>query len=200
MNIRNAIFQGSAPSFSDCPKSDTPEFALIGRSNVGKSSLVNLLTRQKGLAKVSAVPGKTQLINFFSIDRQWTLVDLPGYGYAKVNKGKRDTFSTLIIDYLLKRPNLRLTFVLIDSRLEPQQIDIDFVRWLTDSGVSYGLIFTKIDKLSKAALQRNVDAFLNRIREFSIVDDRPVLLSSSQTGAGRLDILRVIGEELEAGV
>ncbi len=200
MNIRNAVFQGSAATFSACPKPEVPEFALIGRSNVGKSSLVNLITRQKGLAKVSATPGKTQLINFFSIDRRWTLVDLPGYGYAKVDKGKRDLFGALIIDYLLNRPNLRLTFVLIDSRLEPQPIDLDFLRWLTDSAVPYGLIFTKIDKLKPAAVRNNVDAFLARVREFSIVDDRPVLLSSAHTGAGRTDILRVIQEELEAQV
>jgi len=200
MNIRNVVFQGSAASFPACPKPEVPEVALIGRSNVGKSSLVNLITRQKGLARVSATPGKTQLINFFSINRQWMLVDLPGYGYARVERAKRDLFGTLIIDYLLNRPNLRLTFVLIDSRLEPQTIDLDFLKWLTDNGVPYGLIFTKIDKLKPGAVRKNVDAFLARAREFSIVDDRPVLLSSSQTGAGRTEILRVIQEELEAQV
>lgn len=199
MNIRSALFLGSAPAFADCPASESPEFALIGRSNVGKSSLVNMLTRSKALAKVSAVPGKTQLINFFGINQQWTLVDLPGYGYAKVAKSQREGFGVLISEYLQQRTNLALTLVLIDSRLTPQQIDLDFLQWMTESGLPFGLVFTKTDKLSRTAVQRNVDGFLARVREFT-TEERPMLWSSAQTGTGRLEILKLIGELLEAGV
>ncbi len=147
MQIRSAIFQSSAPDLASCPESDRSEIAFIGRSNVGKSSLINMLTGQKGLAKVSATPGKTKLINFFLINDRWHLVDLPGYGYAKVSQRDRGTFSIAIAEYLEDRPNLQHVFVLIDSRLPPQAIDLEFLEWMTARARPFSLVFTKADKL-----------------------------------------------------
>ena len=172
-----------------------PEFALIGRSNVGKSSLINMLTRSEGLAKVSHVPGKTQLINYFTINSAWTLVDLPGYGYAKVGKTERGAFSAFVSDYLEHRPNLLGTFVLIDSRLAPQSLDLEFLRWMVGYGLAFILVFTKSDKLSKAAIQKNIGAFLNRMREIT-KEEATYVLSSSKKGDGRSDILALIDSAL----
>lgn len=191
MKITTAAFQGSSPDLASCPTSSLPEFALIGRSNVGKSSLINMLTRSEGLAKVSQIPGKTQLINFFSINNTWNLVDLPGYGYAKVGKKERGGFSAFVSDYLQHRPNLLGTFVLIDSRLAPQNLDLEFLHWMVTSGLAFILAFTKTDTLSRNATLKNVEAFLSRMRE--ITEESPAyVLSSSKDGQGRSEILDLI--------
>ena len=201
MIIRSTSLLGSAPDLISCPSSALPEFAFIGRSNVGKSSLVNMLTRVKGLARVYDTPGKTRLINFFTVNKSWTLVDLPGYGYAKVAKKDRANFSSFVSDYLQNRPNLLGTFVLIDSRLTPQKIDLEFLHWMVGCGLPFILIFTKTDKLSRTAAQANIDAFLLRLQEIS-PDAPPVLTSSSKLSHGRSEILELIetalAEEPEA--
>ncbi len=195
MKIASALFQGSSPDLASCPKSSLPEFALIGRSNVGKSSLINMLTRSEGLAKVSQVPGKTQLINFFTINNAWNLVDLPGYGYAKVGKSERSSFSAFVSDYLEHRSNLLGTFVLIDSRLSPQSLDLEFLNWMVERGLAFILAFTKTDTLSKKAVQKNIETFLTRMRE--ITEEAPAyVLSSSIEGHGRSEILGLIESAL----
>ena len=195
MKITTAVFQSSFPDLASCPTSSSSEFALIGRSNVGKSSLINMLTRSEGLAKISQVPGKTRRINFFKINNTWTLVDLPGYGYARVGKTERSAFSTFVSDYLQHRPNLLGTFVLIDSRLTPQNLDLEFLNWMVGSGLAFILVFTKTDKLSKGAAQKNIESFLIRMREFT--EEEPVyVLSSSKDGGGRSDILGLIDSAL----
>lgn len=195
MIIRSATLQGSAPDVESCPDSDLPEFAFIGRSNVGKSSLINMLTRKRGLARVSSTPGKTSLLHFFAINEQWTLVDLPGYGYAKVAKKDRKKFDALITGYLQNRQNLVCTFILLDVRLTPQEIDLTFVRWMVECGLPLVLVFTKADKVSKKVAQANVDEFLERMKE--IAEESPlVLLTSSETGAGRTEMLGLIHSAL----
>jgi len=193
--IRSAILQGSSPDLASCPVSELPEFALIGRSNVGKSSLLNMLTRVKGLARISSTPGKTRLINFFTINGNWTLVDLPGYGYAKVARKERASFSAFVSDYLLHRSNLLGTFVLIDSRLDPQPIDLEFLEWMVTSGLPFILVFTKSDKLSPKAMQKNIDAFLEKLR---VISETPphFLTSSSKVGEGRAEILHLISDAI----
>lgn len=193
--IHSTAFMGSAPDLASCPASALPEFAFIGRSNVGKSSMINMLTRVKDLAKVSDTPGKTQMINFFNVNKKWTLVDLPGYGYAKVGKKGSANFGAFVSDYLLNRPNLVGTFVLIDSRLTPQKKDLEFLQWMVESELPFGLIFTKTDKLSKGALQANIDAFLIRFQEISS-DVPDVLTSSSKLSHGRSEILELIATTL----
>lgn len=196
MIIRSATLLLSAPDLATCPESDRLEFAFIGRSNVGKSSLVNMLTRVKGLAKVSSTPGKTRLINFFTINESWTLVDLPGYGYAKVARQDRARFSSFVADYLQHRPNLRGTFVLLDSRLPPQKLDLDFLHWMVGCGLPFILVFTKTDKLTRSAAQANINAFLEKFREIS--EEAPeVLLSSAKDGVGRAEILRTIASAMD---
>jgi len=195
VKILSATFKASSPDLASCPESALPEFALIGRSNVGKSSLINMLTRSQGLAKVSQVPGKTQLINFFTINNTWNLVDLPGYGYAKVGKKDRGKFSALLADYLQHRPNLRGTFVLIDSRLSPQTLDLEFLNWMVGCGLPLILAFTKTDALSKGAVQKNIETFLLSMRE--ITEEEPAyVLSSSKDQQGRKEILHLIGDAL----
>lgn len=195
MKILTAVFKASSPDLASCPESALPEFALIGRSNVGKSSLINMLTRSQGLAKVSQVPGKTQLINFFTINNTWNLVDLPGYGYAKVAKKERGKFSAFVSDYLQHRPNLRGTFVLIDSRLSPQALDLEFLNWMVGCGLPLILAFTKTDTLSKGAVQKNIETFLDSMRE--ITEEEPTyVLSSSKDQQGRKEILHLIGDAL----
>ncbi len=196
MIIRSATFLGSSPDLASCKPSDLPEFALIGRSNVGKSSLVNMLTRVGDLAKVSATPGKTRLINFFAINKSWTLVDLPGYGHAKVSQEERVRFYSSISDYLQNRPNLLMTFVLIDSAIPPQQIDLDFLSWMADCEKPFSLIFTKTDRRSRTATQANIDAFLARLQEISD-EPCPHLASSAKLSHGRAEILKLISGILE---
>lgn len=196
MIIRKSSWLASAASFKQCPASHSPEFSFIGRSNVGKSSLINALTNSKGLAKVSATPGKTRLINFFSIDQRWNLVDLPGYGYAKVGRKERAGFAKIITDYLQKRQNLSGTFVLIDSRHSPQRIDLEFLHWMVSAGLPFILVFTKTDKLSAAAAEKNKDAFLAALQ--SVADDMPdYIFSSAKLGKGRKEILDIISASLD---
>lgn len=195
MIIRSADFDTSAASISACPPAGLPEFPFIGRSNVGKSSLLNMLAGRKALARVSSRPGHTQLINFFTINNEWRVVDLPGYGYVKLPAGTREKFAEVITGYLTGRPPIRRVFVLIDSRLEPQRIDLDFLGWLMECGVPYALVFTKSDKLKPAAVTRNVAAFEAALGE--LTDGKPpVFISSSETRAGRAELLKYIGSQL----
>ena len=191
MKIVEAKFLMSNSEYSKCPKPDKPEYAFIGRSNVGKSSLINSLVQKKDLAKTSQVPGKTQLINHFSINQQWYLVDLPGYGYAKVSKTEREKFEKMIIDYLSLRSNLVCTFVLIDVRHEPQKIDLAFMETLGEKGIPFYIVFTKADKLSPTAVGKNVEAYIEKMQE--TWDEVPqYFVSSSVNGTGRNDILAEI--------
>ena len=191
-----AKFKCSSEKISQVPKDDLKDIAFIGRSNVGKSSLVNMITGVKNLAKVSGTPGKTKLINHFLINDSWYLVDLPGYGYAKVSKTARGEFSKIITDYVLKCEKMHFLFVLVDSRLEPQKIDISFLELLGENGIPFGIIFTKTDKLSQAQLNRNVTAYKKRLLE-QWEELPPMLLSSSEKGSGREEILSFIEACLE---
>lgn len=198
MQIKSAVFRLSATGISGVPEWKLPEFAFIGRSNVGKSSIINMLTNRDGLAKVSATPGKTQMLNFFQINESWSLVDLPGYGYAKVAKSAKINFNELVGDYLEQRENLRMVFVLIDSRLTPQPIDLDFIDWLGETGVPFALLFTKADKQSAGKTKIVVDAFVASLPAH-LAGVPQVLVSSSKTGSGRGDVLRRIERELQGG-
>lgn len=186
-----AKFKCSSEKISQVPKDDLKDIAFIGRSNVGKSSLVNMLTGIKGLAKVSGTPGKTRLINHFSINDSWYLVDLPGYGYARVSKSTRGEFSKLITDYVLKCEKLHFLFVLVDSRLEPQKIDLRFIELLGEHGIPFGIIFTKADKLSQAQLNRNIKTYKQTLAE-QWEELPPTFISSSEKGLGREEILTFI--------
>jgi GTP-binding protein len=188
MKIKSSVFNRSATDLKSCPQSAMPEVAFIGRSNVGKSSLINLITERRDLAKVSGTPGKTKLLNFFTINNNWTLVDLPGYGYAKVSQQQRYEFSQAVSEYLEKRENLRCVFVLIDSRLEPQDIDVVFVRWLERCDVPLVLVFTKTDKESASRVQRNIELFTRQLTENTMAMPE-VITSSIKSKAGRAEIL-----------
>ena len=190
-----AKFKCSSERISQVPKDDLKDIAFIGRSNVGKSSLVNMLTGIKGLAKVSATPGKTRLINHFLINDSWYLVDLPGYGYARVSKSARGEFAKIITDYVLKCQKMHFLFVLVDSRLEPQKIDLSFIELLGQNGVPFGLIFTKADKLSQAQLNRSITTYKRTLAE-QWEELPPMFISSSEKGTGRDDILAFIEEAL----
>lgn len=159
MIIKTTDFVKSSQKWQDCPEGNLPEYAFIGRSNVGKSSLINAMMNHKYLAKTSQTPGKTQLINHFLINDQWYLTDLPGYGYAKVSKSLRKDFEKLITNYILNRNNLVNIFVLVDSRLTPQNLDLEFIQWCGETGVPFSIVFTKADKLKPNAVQKNVDAY-----------------------------------------
>ncbi len=198
MKIKSAEFKLSAPDLASCPKSALPEFAFIGRSNVGKSSLINLLTERRELAKVSDTPGKTKLINFFLINGTWHLVDLPGYGYAEVARKEHAGFARAVTDYLAQRRNIACVFVLIDSRLPPQRIDLEFLNWLASCDVPFALVFSKIDKLSAAQLQANIALFRPRLLE-ALTDAPPIFTSSAKTKSGRMEVLNFIAETLAAG-
>lgn len=195
MRFKSATFAISAKNLEACPDWPHPEVAFIGRSNVGKSSIINMLTSKDGLAKVSATPGKTQLLNFFVIDEKWSIVDLPGYGYAKVAKEQKMDFLQSVGDYIAGRDNLAFVFVLIDSRLPPQRIDLDFVQWLGGCSVPFSFIFTKTDKQSAGKTKANIEVFMQAIDQ--ILPDRPgVFTSSSKERAGRAEILRFINERI----
>ena len=195
MKIKSALFDTSAPDLKSCPPSALPEFAFIGRSNVGKSSLINLLAERRELAKVSVTPGKTKLINFFTMNDTWSLVDLPGYGYASVGQQRRDEFNQSVSDYLHKRKNIFCVFVLIDSRLPPQPIDLQFVRWLASVSVPFVLVFTKTDKQSAARSQVHIGRFRQTLAEGGVAVPE-IFASSSKTKAGRADILGFIESTL----
>lgn len=191
MEIKSAEFVISNTDVSKCPQHSMPEYAFIGRSNVGKSSLINMLTNRKGLAMTSATPGKTLLINHFLINKNWYLVDLPGYGYAKRGKSQQDQLTRIINDYILERPQLTSLFVLIDSRHEPQKIDLEFIEWLGENAVPFGIIFTKADKLGRGRLTENVTRFLDTLRE-QWEELPPHFITSSLDKSGRDDVLDYI--------
>ena len=193
MKIKSAEFVISNTDVSKCPQGGMPEYAFIGRSNVGKSSLINMLTGHKGLAMTSSKPGKTLLINHFIIDKKWYLVDLPGYGYAQRSQKVQGQISSIIERYVMQREQLTSLFVLVDSRLKPQKIDLDFITWLGENGVPFGIIFTKVDKLSKAKVDDNVQAFLDTLRE-EWEELPPYFLSSAEKGTGKEEILGYIEE------
>lgn len=191
MIIKGAEFVISNTNVSKCPEGNLPEYAFIGRSNVGKSSLINMLTQRNKLAMTSATPGKTLLINHFIINNEWYLVDLPGYGYAKRSKSQQEKLQEIISDYILKREVLTNLFVLIDSRLEPQVIDLEFIEWLGKNNIPFGIIFTKADKLKGGLLKKNVQQFLNKLQE-QWEELPPYFISSSEKGLGRNEILDYI--------
>jgi GTP-binding protein len=196
MKIQSAEFELSAPDLDACPAWALPEFAFIGRSNVGKSSLINLLTERRELAKVSDLPGKTRLINFYVINQRWSLVDLPGYGYAQVRKTERSAFNAAVNEFLEERRNLARVFVLIDSRLPPQANDLEFVRWLGHSQPNFALIFTKADKQSIAQSEANIALFKAKVGEWRSALPE-IFLSSSKTKKGRMEILNSIEATLD---
>ena len=191
MKIKSADFVISNTDIDKCPKERIPEYAFIGRSNVGKSSLINMLTGRKSLAKTSGKPGKTKLINHFKINDSWFLVDLPGYGYAKVSKKKRSIFAKFIYEYLEKRENLICTFVLVDSRHEPQKIDLLFMEWLGQNQIPFVIIFTKMDKLSSSQLNKNITKYKTEM--LKTWEDIPqTFRSSAESGLGKAEILKFI--------
>ena len=191
MKINTAVFEASATAEKSYPPASMPEFAFIGRSNVGKSSLINMLTGRRALAKVSGTPGKTRLVNFFRINEKWRLVDLPGYGFAKVAKNDRADFNVAAADYIELRANLACVFVLIDSRLPPQRIDLDFLNWLATCPVRSAMVFTKTDK-QPGRVHANIATFKKRLFDAGL--DVPHSFSSSSTsGRGRAEILQAIG-------
>ena len=193
MVIKSAEFVISNSRVEKCPTTGLPEYAFIGRSNVGKSSLINMLTARKGLAMTSQKPGKTQLINHFIINDAWYLVDLPGYGYARLGKDSRDSLRRMIEDYVLERKELLLLFVLLDCRHDPQKIDLEFIQWLGEEGVPFALVFTKADKLSKGRLAANVEAYKAKLRE-EWEELPPIFVTSSEERMGRDELLGYIEE------
>ncbi len=196
MQIKQADFVTSAKGVAGCPEWQLPEFAFIGRSNVGKSSLINMLTNRKDLAKVSSTPGKTRLLNFFKVNGNWSLVDLPGYGFAKVAKSEKFDFNELVGDYLEQREQLRRLFVLIDSRLKPQRIDLDFLAWAGGVGVPVSLVFTKADKQSVKKTRDSVALFYEMLE--GLIEELPEsFVSSSKARDGRKELLGAIGRDLE---
>lgn len=191
MIIKSAEFIISNTKLADCPKSDKPEYAFIGRSNVGKSSLINYLTNHKKLSKTSSTPGKTQLINHFLINNEWFMVDLPGYGYAKTSKSNREKWQQFIANYILKRDHLLNLFVLIDSRLPPQKIDLEFMEWLGIKGIPFAIIFTKIDKLTSSKLHKNLLIYKKEM--LKQWEEMPIsFTSSSFSKIGKESILNYI--------
>ncbi|HEY0456393.1 MAG TPA: ribosome biogenesis GTP-binding protein YihA/YsxC [Verrucomicrobiae bacterium] len=197
MHISSAIFHSSAPDLDSCPDESLPEFAFIGRSNVGKSSLLNLLTGKEALARVSPRPGFTKLINIFTINKTWRLVDLPGYGYAQVARQDRAQFNRQVGEYLKHRPNLACVFALLDSGLAPQKIDLEFVEWLTRHTVPYVLVFTKTDQCTPEEVLANIAAFKACIAGL-FVELPQVFMCSSTSGQGRSELLGVIHATLGA--
>lgn len=198
MNISSAIFHCSAPDLDSCPDGSLPEFAFIGRSNVGKSSLLNMLADKERLARVSPTPGFTKLINIFTMNRTWRLVDLPGYGFAQVAREDRSQFNEAVAQYLEHRRNLCCVFLLIDSGLPPQEIDMEFVQWLAGHALPFVLVFTKTDRGTPESVEANIAAFTARIAAW--FEKLPeICRCSSKTGSGRSELLEVIGATLAAG-
>lgn len=193
MKIKKAIFLKSTTEYTKCPSPNLPEYAFIGRSNVGKSSLINMLTNNSHLAKTSSKPGKTQLINHFLVNDNWYLVDLPGYGFAKVGKEARQKWDIMIMDYLKNRENLQCVLVLIDSRIPPQALDLEFMEWLAISGIPFAMIFTKADKQTRNKTLMLVEQYKKEMRAFW--EEIPIyFITSSETGQGKEEILKFIDE------
>ena len=193
MEIKSATFTISSAKISQCPKDTKAEFAFIGRSNVGKSSLINMLTDHKGLAKTSATPGKTLLINHFLINNEWYIVDLPGYGFAKRSKSVQRSIEEMISSYILQREQLVNVFLLIDVRHDPQKIDIEFMIWLGENGIPFSIVFTKADKLSATQLRNNVDSYMKSLLE-TWEELPPYFVTSSEKKQGREPLLNYIEE------
>ena len=191
MIIKSAEFVISNTDVKKCPASSLPEYAFIGRSNVGKSSLINMLTQRKGLAMTSQKPGKTQLINHFLINNEWHLVDLPGYGFARVGQSNRERLKSIIEDYILEREQLTNLFILLDCRHEPQKIDLEFIEWAGENGVPFALVFTKADKLSKGKLASNIETYKQTLLE-SWEELPPIFITSSEAKEGRDELLNYI--------
>ena len=197
MKIKSAKFLLSNSDYNKCPSDNKPEFAFIGRSNVGKSSLINALTERKSLAKISGKPGKTQLINHFEINSEWYLVDLPGYGWAKVSKASRGQFAQIITDYLLNRIALNNTFILVDIRLEPQRIDQEFIHWMGVNGLPFSILFTKCDKLGKQKIQNSIHVWRQLL--LKTWEELPIMIpTSASNGMGRSEALDYIESLLPA--
>ncbi len=200
MKIKSAEFVLSNSDVAKCPKDKFPEYAFIGRSNVGKSSLINMLMQRKSLAKTSGRPGKTQLINHFIINKNWFLVDLPGYGYARVSKSSKRVFQKFITDYFAKREQLVLAFVLIDCRHEPQKVDLEFMQWMGENQIPFSIVFTKADKVKPNALLRNIETYSQKMLE--TWEEMPqYFTTSSSNSTGRDELLGYIGkvnEQMEA--
>lgn len=199
MEIRNSEYVISSPTVGQCPKDTKLEYAFIGRSNVGKSSLINMLCCHKGLAKTSATPGKTICINHFIINKEWYLVDLPGYGYAKRSKSMQQKLEQMIAGYILQRPQLACTFVLVDIRHEPQQIDREFIDWLGESNIPFAIIFTKADKLSATKVRPAAEAWMEKMRD-RWEELPPFFITSADKALGRqevLDYIESINRELQ---
>lgn len=195
MNIVTADFVCSNTDYKKCPAPDKPEFAFIGRSNVGKSSLINAITNRKGMAKTSGTPGKTQVINHFVINNSWFLVDLPGYGFAKTAKTNREKWEKMIRDYLQNRTSLLVTFVLVDARLQPQTIDLEFMTWMGTHQLPFVIVFTKSDKLTKNELNRNVAQYSKKLLE--TWDETPrMFITSSESHVGKDELLQYIEETI----
>ena len=192
MKITSAEFVMSNSNVAQCPKDPIPEYAFIGRSNVGKSSLINMLTERKSLAKTSGRPGKTQLINHFKINNNWFLVDLPGYGYARVSKKDKKTFQKYITEYFEKRKQLVCGFVLVDIRHEPQPIDLEFMEWLGTNGIPFAIVFTKADKLKPGAIDKHVQSYLQKLLEGVWEEAPPHFTTSSSNRMGRQELLGYI--------
>lgn len=193
MEIKNSQFVISAPTVEKCPKDNKPEYAFIGRSNVGKSSLINMLCNHKGLAKTSATPGKTLLINLFLVNREWYLVDLPGYGYAKRSKSVQDQLQRMISSYILQRQQLVNVFVLIDIRHDPQKIDREFIDWLGVSSVPFSIVFTKADKLGPVKARQNAERWMESLRD-TWETLPPYFITSSEKKTGRQEVIDYIGQ------
>ena len=193
MEIKNSHFVISAPTLEKCPKDNKPEYAFIGRSNVGKSSLINMLCNHKGLAKTSATPGKTLLINLFLVNREWYLVDLPGYGYAKRSKSVQDQLQRMISSYILQRQQLVNVFVLIDIRHDPQKIDREFIDWLGVSSVPFSIVFTKADKLGPVKARQNAERWMESLRD-TWETLPPYFITSSEKKTGRQEVIDYIGQ------
>ena len=191
MKINSASFSISSPDVNKCPVTTIPEYAFIGRSNVGKSSLINMLTQRNKLAKISSTPGKTMLINHFIINKEWYLVDLPGYGFAKRSKTERAKWEKMINKYILNRTNLVNLFLLIDIRIEPQQIDLEFMDWLGISQIPFTIVFTKSDKLKLMQIKNNIDRYKSTLLQ-NWEDLPPIIITSSPSQKGRDEILNAI--------
>jgi len=191
MIIKSAAFVISNTDYRKCPQDGKPEYAFIGRSNVGKSSLINMLTGRKGLALTSSTPGKTMLINHFLINDEWYLVDLPGYGYARRGKEGREKIRGIIEDYILERETMTNLFVLVDARHEPQQIDLEFMEWLGENGVPFSVVFTKTDKMGTGRLQMNLNAYTEKLLE-RWEELPPLFVTSAEKGKGREELLQYI--------
>ena len=196
MKISSSVFIKSSSNSSECPNENLPEFAFIGRSNVGKSSLINCLTGSKKLAKISATPGKTLLINHFLINNKWYLVDLPGFGYAKRSKKEIKKIENIITDYFYQRKNLTLTYVLIDIRLEPQKIDLEFMQWLSNNNIFFKIIFTKSDKLSKNQLDLNPQKYLEKLFEYLRIQPEYFISSSKSKNGKELILNDILSESI----